>query len=230
MTRQAVKKPRSGGRGSVTKARRLRPAIGKDGKCNAAKRGGGKCTKTAGWGTDHVGYGPCKLHGGSMPNVVKHAQDEMAADAVATYGLPRRTNPHQALLEELDRTAGHVAWLGQVVAALDKDTELVGPVGEEGEDSKTGTMHHPSVEPSVWVKMYQAERKHLTDVAATCLKVGIEERRVRVAEAQAQLFAQALTGILADLGVTINKRVGEVVRKHMTAIDAAARELEPAGG
>ena len=36
--------------------------------CGAAKRqGGGPCTQKAGWGTDHVGEGKCKLHGGSSP-------------------------------------------------------------------------------------------------------------------------------------------------------------------
>jgi len=34
--------------------------------CEAKKRQGpGTCHKPAGWGTDHVGYGACRLHGGS---------------------------------------------------------------------------------------------------------------------------------------------------------------------
>ena len=33
--------------------------------CGAIKRqGGDPCTQKAGWGTDHVGMGKCKLHGG----------------------------------------------------------------------------------------------------------------------------------------------------------------------
>ncbi len=36
--------------------------------CGAQKRQGeGVCTRPAGWGTDHAGYGSCKLHGGSKP-------------------------------------------------------------------------------------------------------------------------------------------------------------------
>lgn len=31
------------------------------------KNGSGYCTQPAGWGTDHVGEGRCKLHGGSTP-------------------------------------------------------------------------------------------------------------------------------------------------------------------
>ena len=35
--------------------------------CGAKKVSGGKCTMAAGWGTNHYGYGKCKLHGGSTP-------------------------------------------------------------------------------------------------------------------------------------------------------------------
>lgn len=41
--------------------------------CGAKKRQGeGDCTRPAGWGTDHVGQGRCKLHGGSNP--IKHGR------------------------------------------------------------------------------------------------------------------------------------------------------------
>lgn len=33
--------------------------------CNGKKRDGGLCTQPAGWGTNHVGSGHCKLHGGA---------------------------------------------------------------------------------------------------------------------------------------------------------------------
>ncbi len=40
--------------------------------CHANKRKGGTCTRPAGWGTNHVGQGRCKLHGGN--NVIKHGR------------------------------------------------------------------------------------------------------------------------------------------------------------
>ena len=33
-------------------------------RCGAKTRSGGTCKKEAGWGTDHVGHGRCRLHGG----------------------------------------------------------------------------------------------------------------------------------------------------------------------
>lgn len=38
--------------------------------CGAKNRKGGTCKRPAGWGTDHVGEGKCKLHGGATP--IKH--------------------------------------------------------------------------------------------------------------------------------------------------------------
>lgn len=38
------------------------------------KRGDGTCGKPAGWGTDHVGWGNCRLHAGSTTTGRKHAK------------------------------------------------------------------------------------------------------------------------------------------------------------
>lgn len=195
--------------------------VGSNGKCQSRKQnGGGLCARPAGWGTSHPGYGACKLHGGSMPNQVKHAQVVQATEAVETYGLPREVAPMDALLEELQRTAGHVAWLGGVVQGLEQG-QLVGLVGEAGRDERTGTVHHPSTEASIWLKLYQAERKHMTDVASTCIKCGIAERQVKLAEQQGQLLAQVIQAILSDLKVPPAK-ARPVVRKHLTAIAGGA--------
>jgi hypothetical protein len=35
--------------------------------CGAKTRAGASCRRPAGWGTDHVGEGRCKLHGGASP-------------------------------------------------------------------------------------------------------------------------------------------------------------------
>lgn len=191
-----------------------------DGKCGAQNKRQGVCSKPAGWGTQHVGTGRCKLHGGSLPTHQKRAELESAVQAVHTYGLPIETDPHQALLDELYRTAGHVAWLGSVVAAIE-DGSVVGPVGVEGMDAESGLVHHPEYKASVWVGLYQAERNHLTGVASACIKAGIEERRVRVAEQQGQLLAQVITAVLADLKVPLEK-ARPVIRKHLTLLAGEA--------
>lgn len=49
--------------------------------CGATKRQGDKspCRRPAGSGTDHPGFGSCKLHGGSLPGPSKHAAKLRAA-------------------------------------------------------------------------------------------------------------------------------------------------------
>jgi len=53
-----------------------------------------------------------------------------AAKAVATFGLPREVDPRDALLEEVHRTAGAVAWLHEQVQAL-QTADVVWGVTEE---------------------------------------------------------------------------------------------------
>ncbi len=181
------------------------------GRCGATARSGEPCQKPAGWGTDHVGVGCCRFHGGATPNHRKAAQLVIARRAVALYGLPREVDPTVALLEELHRTVGHVAWLGEVVGNLDEGrlTERVGGAGGG----------FPSTEPTIWLKLYQAERKHLVDVAKTCVAVGIEERQVKLAEETGAIIAQTMRGTLEELGIDPNtERVRKAVRKHLTLV------------
>lgn len=181
--------------------------------CGATNRQGKPCGKPAGWGTPST-TGRCKLHGGNTPNGKKHAQTLEAQTAVATYGLPREIDPHSALLEELHRTAGHVAWLGMKVRELE-ERDTYGPVGG-------GEWSTPEQKPHVYIVMYQGERKHFAQIAKTCVDVGIEERRVLVAEQQGLLMAQVVEKILTDLGVRDRPEVPNVVRRAFTLLEGGA--------
>lgn len=164
-----------------------------EGICGAKRRqgdpevGGGVCRLPAGWGTEHVGIGRCKLHGGTTPAQVKHVNGQKAAAAVVTFGLPVDVDPQTALLEEVHRTAGHVAWLGQKVAELDEA------------DLKQLDMSERFEKPAVWVEMYERERAHLVKVAATCISAGIAERQVRLAEDQGRQLADVLRNVIGDV-------------------------------
>lgn len=181
--------------------------------CESPKKNGGTCARPAGWGTDHVGFGRCKLHGGMLANLRLVAQKQMAAEACAIYGLPQNIEPHAALIEELHRAAGAVAWLTVQVRNLE-DHKVTGPVGG-GENS------HPRYEPNVLIRMLNEERDRLARVAKTCIDVGVEERRVRLAESQGELLAAAIRGILGDLGVSLDDPETErVVRRHLSPVPA----------
>ncbi len=60
--------------------------------CGAGRRQGKQpCRRPAGWGTSHVGFGSCKLHGGSTRNGVKHAAKLEMFHHVAGMMLSGRT-------------------------------------------------------------------------------------------------------------------------------------------
>ena len=132
----------------------------------------------------------CLNHGGKSPQVQRAAQRRLeaaaAALAVQTYGLSREVDPQQALLEEVHRTAGHVSWLGTLIAGLDQN-ELTQSSLMGGE------------KPAVWLELYQAERAHYARVAKAAIEAGVEERRVQLAEAQGEALGQVIRSIVGDI-------------------------------
>jgi hypothetical protein len=159
-----------------------------------------------------------------MPNNRAAAREEAARRLVVTYGLPRDISPGDALLEEVQATAGHVAWLRAKVAELE-DADLVWGVTEESDQQATefpGVNTTRAAKPNVWLDLYRQERKHLVDVCKAALAAGIEERRVKLAEQQGALVAGVIRAILGDLDLTADQqaKVSEVVPRHLRAVSA----------
>lgn len=189
----------------------------------------GPCRARKGAGTNHVGVGRCRWHGGASPNAVAAAQEaqarQMARDAVVAYGLPRDIDPAQALLEEVARTAGTIDWLRmqiERVAGERPENLILGTQGVKRSSGPLGDVTVTEVGPGIhlWLKLYQEERRHLVRVCATALAAGVEERRVRLAEQQGSLLASVIRAVLADLDLTPaqQSRVGEVVPRHLRAV------------
>lgn len=150
----------------------------------------------------------CRYHGGRAPQVAAAAAKRLAEReallAVDTFGLPRAVDPHEALLEELHRTAGAVAWLGAVVADIDRKEVVWGLTMRKTGGDDHGTTHAAGV--NTWVQLWQAERKHLVDVGKACVAAGIEERRIRLAESSGQLLANVVQSILGRLGLSTEQQ------------------------
>ena len=174
------------------------------------------------------GIDACRLHCGGLEQARAKGKANLARAAaeaaVQTYGLPRNVDPHVALLEEIARTAGHVDWLANVVATLDRTDLVYGlhttetGVGPEGPIDRT--VHQAGI--NVWVDLYQRERKHLVDVCKTAIAAGIAERQVQLAEAQGRLIADLLRAVIADPELDLDAHRQEVARRvaarHLRAI------------
>jgi hypothetical protein len=190
----------------------------RDRHCGGKRRGtdnaGKTCTRPAGWGTDHVGVGRCKLHGGKTPTHQQAGQKALAAAAVTTFGLPREIDPRDALLEEVYRTAGAVDWLTQKVRDLQAEAVVWGKAEETADDIK----YKAGV--NVWVQLLQQERAHMVRVAKEAINAGIEERRVRLAEQQGTMLASVIKAILGDLNLNAEQQalVPQIVPRHLRAV------------
>lgn len=194
-----------------------------------SKKTGAQCGRPSRPG-QHV----CRFHGGNAPQNIAKAQErlteEKARKLVETYGVRVNTTATDALLEEVQWTAGHVQWLRQRVQEIESGTVS----GADGEHplvwgktkAKQGGEDWGQTEeavPSVWLRLYQDERDRLVRVCSAAIKAGIEERRVQLAEQQGALVAQAVRAILGDLQLTPEQqaRVPEVVPRHLRALAGA---------
>jgi len=171
-------------------------------ECVKPRKGNrGPCHGSAVTGSDK-----CRMHLGreAAPAIAEAKAEALARKAVETYGLPRDISPTDALLEEVRYSAGHVAWLRAKVAELEA-ADLVWGVTEEVDRNATefaGVDTTRSATVNMWLDLYFRERKHLLDLTKTAISVGIEERRVRLAEAQGSLMNEVMRRIFARLDLT----------------------------
>ena len=179
-------------------------------RCAGHKRGGDPCGN---WPIR--GHDKCRMHVGKKTGPL--IQRRNAVEAVATYGLPAEVDPQDALLEEVHRTAGHVRWLADLVADIERGDLVWGMTREKDGGDDRGTTWEAG--PNVWLDLYHRERAHLVKVAKAAIDAGIDERRVQMAEAQGEAIVQVLRATLTDLGVEVTPEVASTVGRHLRAIE-----------
>ena len=199
-------------------------------RCTAkAKSTGVQCARYA-----IEGASTCRVHGSGSRKAkaaaarrVEEAKAAEAAErAVTTLGLSRDVSPSEALLEEVRWTAGHVDWLRDRVREVERDELVWGKTKWKQTDSADGPIEETveGATPSVWYDLYEKERKHLVAVCTAALRAGVEERRVRLAEAQGAQVAEVIRAILDDLGLTLEQqqKVGTVVPARLRLLAGGA--------
>lgn len=132
------------------------------------------------------------------------------------------TDPAEILLQEIRRTAGHIEWLRTQIEYSDPESFVrslwlvrrqSGYINPQEID-----LTKFSMAGALWVDLYLQERRHLAAICRTALAAGIEERRVRLAERQAESLGRAVRGMLYDLGVDPeDEEVRAIVFRWLTA-------------
>lgn len=170
------------------------------------------CRLPAGQGTAHLGVGRCAQHGGNSKR-----ENAMGAWAMA-HELARALNvtPWEALLGEVRRTAGAVAFLDRKVAEAPSDDALL-----QTTDPETGRPGYAR-----WVKLRMEERQHLARVAKMAVDAGVAQELVARFELQGEHFARALTAVLGGLGLSDEQEelATRLMRAQLLQLEAGATE------
>lgn len=182
--------------------------------------GPGICCQPAGWGTDHKGVGRCKWHGGDSPAYEHHLVAETAKANAMIYGPPRKLTSDQAIQEELERTAGAIHYLEDIIRDLNSADELF-------------TREGNFVSKNPYLGQLQQEREHLVRVAKACKDMNINERRTQLIEESGRQIAAVFLAFINDpeLGLDVMQRIRakELAKKHLGTIVSVetvdAREL-----
>ena len=199
-------------------------------QCTAtSKRSGERCKKWAIRGAKTClahGSGSKKARAAAARRVEEAKAAEAAERAVTTLGLSRDVSPSEALLEEVRWTAGHVDWLRDRVREVERDELVWGKTKWKQVDSADGPIEETveTASTSVWYDLYEKERRHLVAVCTAALRAGVEERRVRLAEAQGAQVAEVIRAILDDLSLTLEQqqKVGTVVPARLRLLAGGA--------
>lgn len=156
----------------------------------------------------HVGRGPLDLAVRAGWITVS----KEVAEREVPFGAPIQVDPGVALLQEIHRTAGHVAWLERKVRTMKESAIVWGKVAVEEEKKEGGgptgdytlVRRQQASTVNVWWQLYQKEREHLARISLAAIKAGIEERRVRLAERSLDALEGAVLQTMSQLGADVS--------------------------
>jgi hypothetical protein len=181
-------------------------------RCGARLRQSeGRCRKTAGWGTTHVGTGRCRLHGGSTARQTAGAERRQVEDGarriLADLGA---ATPIDNPLVELQQLAGEVVTLKNALRGM---VEKLTSIQATGDSSDTIRAE---------IVVYERALDRCTRVLVDMARLNLDERLAAITEHQADAIVVVLTAGLAAAGIV---RGSEQDRRARAAIAQAFRAL-----
>lgn len=168
-----------------------------DAFCHAKKKKShGLCHRPAGWSTDHVGVGACKLHfgnttqakrAGALELVERRARKELDQ---LNYSAESVENP----LEELGRLAGEALRWKNILAAhvADLNTLRYSILNDEGGRSEQIRGE---------VQLYERSMVDLGRLLVAIGRLNIDDRMVKIEERKAEIVVKAIEAGLHAAGI-----------------------------
>jgi hypothetical protein len=203
--------------------------------CGADTKGGtGRCGRPSGWGTDHAGWGACKLHGGSTQSGRTAAQISMAKATVQLFGTPRTVHPLDGLLEDYYRASGFVDAYEAMAMQLLPD-EVIWGVQEVTEDQAQASDGGESMTPperktksgagvNIWVKLMNEERDRRNKLGEAILRLDIDSRMAQISATQVSI----LTAVLLSPEIALTEDQRRAAARLLRGFDRPAIEGEVA--
>lgn len=192
------------------------------------------CTLRAGWGTDHVGVGHCRKHGGNTATHKRSAAVAIATTEVRRLGLAegqaqRAMGPAEVLLEALWCAHEDLSLYRRLVSEL----AVPEPNGSGHHDPEqgptTGSLYadtfHLTGERTgeakrhVLVALYEDAQRRCESIATSCLRAKVEEQRVKIAQERAETYADAMRQLVSALGHSpADPQVRQAMRASLTLV------------
>lgn len=194
------------------------------------------CARVAGSGTTHHGFGYCDYHEVQAHNEMLSGKKGITQDVVAAkkiayanssfFGERQPTDPHDALMQEISRTAGIIKW-------IEAHMEEMRDGGMTEDAILTQFSKVNGFVPNVWMELYSRERDHLVKTCVAAIKAGVAERRIQIAEQQGQLIVAMMMAFIHDpeLGLSAQQiSIGpKIIRKHILDIPRENADSEAYG-
>jgi hypothetical protein len=170
-----------------------------------------------------IGSPVCIMHGQNRRTKEKRLRliaEDAAVQAFRRWGVPVEVSGTEAIVEQIHLWAGIERFYRFQVDSLSKENMMWGM-------SKSTTGVNPSdtyeAKPHLWIVLHEMASNNLVRFAAEAIKAGLEERRVRLAEKQGALVAEALQRIFGDLDLSDAQwtKVGDIVPRHLRMLSAS---------
>jgi len=185
--------------------------------CGARKRQGeGYCKKPAGWGTPTPGRGRCRLHGGSTRTQRKGAAEAEIEERARVMLARLDVRPCDDPLTELQKLAGQVLAWKDAIGHMVNELESIRYETEFGEQLRAE------------VALFERAMDRCERVLVAMARLNIEDRLVKVSEAQGRLLTEVVLGAFADIGLSreVQDAVRPAIARRLRLVAAEERERE----
>lgn len=174
--------------------------------CGAQTRAGAACKRPAGWGTDHVGFKRCKLHGGRSPTGNGAGHRAMAlAFARGALGAEVDIDPLQGMLLSVRLAGGVVMYHRLRLQGLADDAD-----------------------PAAINAELDRALVNLNRFCKNALDAGVDAKRVAIEERMAEAISLAAEDGLRELKLTAKQRAAFTTRfvAALADVEGTATEID----